>query len=482
MRGWGNNIGVLLGILTLTFFTVVIHRTNTRSLPKETDEIEQSQTIENQKKTESKEKEEVDLTEAVGLTKSKETEYMESETIVEVPKLPSTGKRLSDFVPDGWKLLDSVELDFNQDGIMDQVGVLEELYPYKTAYKSCSPRILFAIIGKGKEQYQLNFQDCNLIRAREECGMIGEPYTYIPLTAEDISFTTHAYGGAKDLKWTEDFTYTYKESIWYLSYSEETFRYGDLIIRNSIDDWEKGIGIRKERSKDLEETEQYGGEDEPEYDFVYEIPLDEPPTINQASVHWQFAPARNTDWRVETVKIADDINLEENRVRFPSKYDIYDYCDEEGLLYTFIHEELGNAYLAKYCWQDKTLSVIAEEKSGIENVDFYKGKIYYISNILETIQFKEVWEGQEQIVETKKKIGVQLYRINPDGTNRELVFEYLLPQAEQKIWEECPPDLQMLSEISGNEIVVEVSLENQPHSFYRMDLDGGNVQHIGDAR
>ena len=42
-----------------------------------------------------------------------------------VPRLPDTGRRLEDFVPDGWEILDKVELDFNQDGISDYIGVLD---------------------------------------------------------------------------------------------------------------------------------------------------------------------------------------------------------------------------------------------------------------------------------------------------------------------------------------------------------------------
>ena len=39
------------------------------------------------------------------------------------PELPVTGTQLSDFVAEGWEILDCVELDFNQDGIVDYVGV-----------------------------------------------------------------------------------------------------------------------------------------------------------------------------------------------------------------------------------------------------------------------------------------------------------------------------------------------------------------------
>ncbi|MDE6989775.1 MAG: hypothetical protein K2P42_03885, partial [Lachnospiraceae bacterium] len=38
----------------------------------------------------------------------------ESQPVPEVPQLPGTGEGLRDFVPEGWVLLDSVELDYNE--------------------------------------------------------------------------------------------------------------------------------------------------------------------------------------------------------------------------------------------------------------------------------------------------------------------------------------------------------------------------------
>ena len=49
------------------------------------------------------------------------------------------------------------------------------------------------------------------------------------------------------------------------------------------------------------------------------------------------------------------------------------------------------------------------------------------------IRYKEVCDGQEQIAEAEEEIGIRLYRINPDGTDRELVYEYLLPEAGQEV-------------------------------------------------
>ena len=75
-----------------------------------------------------------------------------------VPALLETGGGLQDFVPEGWTLLDSVELDFNEDGISDYVGVLDRILSdteSETAPDCMPPRILFAIASDGAGRYVL---------------------------------------------------------------------------------------------------------------------------------------------------------------------------------------------------------------------------------------------------------------------------------------------------------------------------------------
>ncbi|MDE7477402.1 MAG: hypothetical protein K2M91_05555 [Lachnospiraceae bacterium] len=157
------------------------------------------------------------------LTETEASEQGQSENETEVisertPQLPNTGRKLDDFVPEGWSILDSVELDFNEDGIMDYVGVLET---FSAEYQNY-PRILFGIASDGMDEYRLDFQDINLIRTRDEGGVFGDPYE--PLTVDGLSFTTHAYGGSA-WRWSEDNTYTYQENIWRLTSSEDSYGY-----------------------------------------------------------------------------------------------------------------------------------------------------------------------------------------------------------------------------------------------------------------
>lgn len=54
----------------------------------------------------------------------------------EVPQLPETASELTGFVPEGWEILDSVELDFNEDGIPDYIGVLQAAMIDKGGYQA----------------------------------------------------------------------------------------------------------------------------------------------------------------------------------------------------------------------------------------------------------------------------------------------------------------------------------------------------------
>ncbi len=396
-----------------------------------------------------------------------------------VPTLPDTGSGLPDFVPEGWTLWDSVELDFNEDGLPDYVGVLDTVLP-ETEDETWSdvmlPRILFAIASEGKDHYRLDFQDINLIRTREEGGIYGDPYE--PLTAEGTSFTTHAYGGSA-WRWSEEDTYTYKEGVWYKTMSESTDGYGPMVTSYQKDDWESGIGIRKKRSEDFEEMEDWESEDswEETFDVEYEVALDAPPTIYQAGMRWWRAPLRVTDWRMDSIEFAEGISLSEDRVKRP-KY-LADYCDEDCVLYTFQDEDSSLYYLAMYRFQDRKLTVLVESDTVIDNEKLYKGKIYYYEKIVEEVVYQQTQGEEGQAVEEEETVGIRLNRMSLDGSDKESVFEYRYPGAEQEILESPLPYLSLNYEISGDEIIAEVYVEGEPHPVYRMGSDGSGLRRIG---
>lgn len=406
-------------------------------------------------------------------------EKVESEErpdVEERPKLPETGGKLEDFVPEDWRIMDSVELDFNKDGYSDYVGVLEADIP-KASYWGY-PRILFAIGSDEIDGYHLEFQDINLIRTGNEGGFF-DPYE--PLTAEGTSFTTHAWGGSA-WKWSEDYTYTYKEGIWYLTTSEiisyAPGDYGDYDYIIDHDDWERGVGTRKKRSSSWEELEKdWDAWVSAGYDIEYEIPLDEPLTIEQAGKRCWRASRRVTEWETTSITLGREVELSEDEVELPEDA-LMDYCDEDRVLYSFSNEEKDRFYLAEYRFEDKVLSVPIEEKTEIDDLKFYKGKIYYTTEIVENIKYRKTENGKEQIKEKEDAVGIMLNRMNPDGTEKETVFSYRYPKAEE-IPQYGAPYISLIYEISGDEIVAEVYLGDNPHPFYRMKTDGSGLKKIG---
>ncbi len=403
------------------------------------------------------------------------------EDIFRVPTLPDTGSKLMDFVPEGWTLWDSVELDFNEDKIPDYVGVLDTTLPdtedeIMTDYMI--PRILFAIASDKTGQYHLDFQDINLIRTRYEGGVFGDPYE--PLTAEGTSFTTHAFGGSA-WKWSEADTYTYDEGVWYRTGSESTYGYGPFVTAYEKNDWERGVGIRKKRSEDFDAMEKYwdseGSWEDDGFDVEYELSLDEPLTLYQAGRRWWLAPKRVTDWTVDSVGFSEDVELSESQVMPPSEAYLTCDCNEDCVLYTFQDSSLS--YLAMYRFQDKGVTVLARSDTAIDDVNLYKGKIYYSTEIVEEIAYRKTQDGQEQTVKEKDTVGICLNRMDPDGSGKEIIFEYLYPGSEQEILESPLPYLALSYEISGDEIIAEMYIGNEHHPVYRMNSDGSGLIWIG---
>lgn len=431
---------------------------------------------ENRRETEEEPEEETEQKESEN---QKELEDEEDDTPIEIPQLPDTGGQLADFVPDGWELLDSVELDFNEDGLTDYVAVLEQTMIDTKGFLGYQayPRILFAIAGDGTDGYRLDFQDINLIRTENEGGVFGDPYC--PLTAEGTSFTTYAYGGSA-WRWSDEYTYTYREGVWWLTSSEETFGHYEYTTDYSMNDWESGVGIRKKRCSDFEAMEEW----EPTvYDMEYEVSLDEPMTLEQAGKRCAQATDRMTDREVEKITFAADVELSEDMVRLPADVGYMPYNDENCVLYTF-HPDSDTGediyYLAMYCWKDKTLSVLAQEVSESDFPVVYKGKVYYSTGIMENVVYKTIEDGKEQITEKEDRVGIRLNRMEFDGSGKEIIFEYRYPEAEQEIMESRIPHIGLFYEISGDEIIAEVSIGNEPHPVYRMNTDGSECKKIGE--
>ena len=211
----------------------------------------------------------------------------------------------------------------------------------------------------------------------------------------------------------------------------------------------------------------------------YELSLDEPLTLYQAGMRWWLAPKRRADWRVDAFVFSEDVGLSEDRAERPDGAARTEYCDEDCILYTFQDKDSALYYLAMYRFRDREAAVLAESDTAIGNAEVYEGKIYYSTEIVEAVAYERTQGGPEPAAEEKDTAGVCLNRMNLDGSGKETVFEYRYPGTDGEIQENRFPYLSLIYEISGDEIVVEVYIGDEPHPVYRMNSDGSGVQQIG---
>jgi|GEM_PF-719630 len=208
-----------------------------------------------------------------------------SDDYITVPYLNYLGDTIESYVPEGWQLLDSVDLDFNGDGTMDKVGVIEKNYEDKDYDTWDYPRILFALRGS-ESGYILDFEDINLVRHSDEGGVFGDPY--LPLTTDGKDFEINTFGGSA-WKWSERSQFTYIDGIWYLREKEDTYGYGPYITDYSLDYYDLGYGIRKHNNQDFDSMETG---DSTDYELEFEITLNKMQSLVSYSESWWLTTDR----------------------------------------------------------------------------------------------------------------------------------------------------------------------------------------------
>ena len=400
-----------------------------------------------------------------------------------IPLLPARADDAASFIPDEWSLLDSVELDFNSDGLIDVVGVLHHPFDEDGRWY---PRILFAALQTTDGKYTLDFQDINLVRGEGEGGVFGDPY--LPMTAEGNTFTINAYGGSA-WKWSESTTFEYRNGNWYLSQEKSSGGYGPITTYVTYNDYRIGIGIRQLNNDDFDNIEVLSNDVEERFELEYEVKLDSTPTLNQASQHWRLAHERLTKIPINEIEISAHIELEKADVPIwnenGSTFSIQ-YTDETYILYTFRKNE--NVYLAIYNSETKTVNVISQADQGgdvgyalserFDSLVIYREKIYYSENVRTTAMIKRNGE----IVETNEILATKILRMNLDGSSVEVLFQYDNDYSEGEVLETDLPYISATPYPSGGELIVSLYIGNAPNKYYRMNLDGSNVQLIGELK
>ena len=399
-----------------------------------------------------------------------------------IPLLASEGKTIDAFIPSGWTLIDAVDVDFNKDGFMDKVGVLEidgsdmtedEIYDV--------PRLLFAIENNDDQHYELSFQDPNLIRTRFEGGIFGDPY--LEMDVSDNNFSTHAFGGSS-WKWSEDNTYSYRNGEWYLIKATETYGQGPYLTSYREDDYDLGVGKRSYNSENSEIMMERGMSWDA-YDLEYDIALEAPPKLKDFSAKNERAKDRIKDKRAEKVIVSDALNLSDTQVTVLKQeakpIEQICYTDKDYIAYTFKSEDERFVNLVIY---DRNLgqSTVVDRYersdddwvSKFDNVVIDQGYIYYNGYNSENVTYAESDDTEGTINELAF---TYLYQENIDGTDKKTLFEYENKPDENGNY----PYVSISFEIHAGKIIFSC-YGGEETRYYRMNTDGSEMETLGSLK
>lgn len=399
--------------------------------------------------------------------------YKANGDYLRVPVLNDDGFELEDFVPSGWVLMDSIELDFNRDGFKDYVGVLEikdfdfirhEMYEY--------PRILFSVKGTNSG-YELSFQDINLVRNRGEGGVFGDPY--LPLTTDGHSFEINAYGGSA-WRWSERSQFSYQDE-WYLSEYESTYGYGPYTTNYVYYDYLKGIGIKSYNSDDFENRDEVTTS----YELTYEIELDEPPVLEKVSANWMWVDSRLEEIIVEDIEFAEDVDS--------SHYDIEEL---KNLLKSssYIKEITAANIIYRLTTDDSYESVIVFDRlsgvatvvleteylkdafdSRLDELYIHENTLYYSENHIERYSYTKSDGSTEEAMDT---MSTGLYSINLDGTNKNELAVFQNEPNQEGYY----PYYSIGFEFHKN-IIYLYEYRNGIYKYYKLNINGDNLELLG---
>lgn len=164
---------------------------------------------------------------------------IENEALFRYPIIERFKKYLTEFIPTGWVILDSVSFDYNNDSFLDYVVIIEtiENVEYKKKWGNeememdDKPRILFVLKGTGNA-YLLDCQANELILTSGQGGMMGDPYQGIYVSGNKIC--TSFWGGSRE-KWNLSHCFVYQNGNWILKSTETSGGNAELMYLMNYD-------------------------------------------------------------------------------------------------------------------------------------------------------------------------------------------------------------------------------------------------------
>lgn len=141
-------------------------------------------------------------------------------------------KKFDHFILNGYQILDTLFVDFNDDGNKDCFLALKKINEEQSSDITEHPefRPLLILEGSKKNLFQLIQRNDKIIYCVDGGGVLGDPYGQ--MIFEDGNLSIEMNGGSS-MRWTRTLTFKMKSDTWYL-YKDELDSYSAFDPMNSV--------------------------------------------------------------------------------------------------------------------------------------------------------------------------------------------------------------------------------------------------------
>jgi hypothetical protein len=385
--------------------------------------------------------------------------------IAKLPNLPKVITDINEIVPNGWSLLDSLEHDFNGDGLKDLIGTLD----HPINHRVMRPRLLFIYLNNGNG-YSLNLENPYLIRNRDEGGIFGDPYQEI--TASKNTFTINAYGGSA-WRWSEYETFELKNERWFLLSNKHSYGYGGFETSYEFNDFTNEIGFRRV-------TEESPEKENPE-SLTYYVQLDQQQSLEDYAYFSYHSGERIQAQEIKTIEYNSGIENFEGEYPKLSESNIL-ARNEKYIVYRISQSE-DTVFIGVYTFADKNLQMIAryyiteqsEEDFPGYVAKIYKDRLYYTEDISKVVSVRK----DDIILKQREIVAVQLISMKLDGSDKQVIIKADHPEYDEDgIIQNYLSYFSLFYEITGNEIIMHLH-GGDNELYYKMNLIGEDLSFIG---
>jgi len=389
--------------------------------------------------------------------------YFRGETWIKTPVILHKAKTVAEFVPKNWRVHSSLELDFNQDGYMDHVMVLDHQDSNEShASVIKAPRLLVILENVLGQGYELSLLDDHILSYAHEGGTGSDPF--MGLSAIDHKLLLSELSGTA-WQTKRDYTFEYKNKQWVAS-NLRTINSWEEILTSSYDyDYSKNSLVYFNFNHDDYEMVMSRDPDMLT-DFTMELTLEGPISLkafSQANHMRKYRPYRLP---IGTVLYDDSIEdgiSQEAMVDWILNRSRDVYFHQDYLVHQFYDHTDQGLYLALYdkdLHQTLLLDHLPEGNERLGDIMIFKDTLFYS---LDTYDRHDVLE-------------TRLYKVDLSSKKKELIFTLKNKRLDQGLGRQ---DIDLYD--AGRKVLIKTQ-SSQVIEFYLYDLEKDLMFPVGDIQ